>query len=77
MSTPGQKLYDWVHANDANAEFWDDLTAVERRWWNQEAHRQLVPYTAAQRLTLLAALGLLAWAAIAGAISFIWWAVTR
>jgi len=40
MPSAGRRLYEWVQVNNPNAQFWDDMSAVDRRWWNSEALRQ-------------------------------------
>ena len=77
MPTAGRKFYDWAHAHDPYAPHWEDLTAVDRRWWNREADRTTEPYTPAQRVTIWVALAAVCWAGVAGLVAAVWWVVTR
>ena len=76
----GRKLYDWVNAQDPNAEFWDDLTAVERRWWNRQAETEggrYRPFTPMQRLAIWAAGVTVCGGALAALVGVVWYGVSR
>ena len=77
MPTPGRKMYDWSHAQDPYAPHWEDLTAVDRRWWNLEAERAMTPYTPVQRAVIGAAGALGCWGVMAAIVAAVVWVFTR
>lgn len=57
---------------------WEDLTAVDRRWWNLQAAKPArPPLTWPQRLAIWAAVWLVVTGAISALVGLVWYLVSR